>query len=194
MEGAVTGVGLIFFAGYAIFGSVMGLVGLAIYILTAISLSKMAARRGLKCPWLAWIPGLYVIPLAQLTDHYFKVAKNKSTKFTMWMMISYFGTWGLAILECSVAALMALMPAMGDGTIALLLMGIVLLLAGIALVFAFAGGVLTYLTLFFVYRSAQPKLAILYILLSIFAPISWSVCLLIAHKHDQGLPQPEIAE
>ena len=193
MEIAATGagmLGIVMVAIYALFVGTMGLVGLAIYVLTAISLSKMASRRGIKCPWLAWIPGWYMIPLAQLTDHYFKVTKNKNTKFTLFMAICYIGAYVLAILECGVAVLTGLVPA----NTALILACVVFLLAGIALLAIYVGVVLTYLTLFFVFRSAQPKLAILYILLSIFVPASWAVCLLIAHKHDQGLVQPEIVE
>ena len=37
-------------------GGVVPLVSLAIYVFTALSLYTIAQRRGLHCPWLAWIP------------------------------------------------------------------------------------------------------------------------------------------
>ena len=33
-----------------------GIIGLAVYVLTSLSLYTIAQRRGLHAPWLAWIP------------------------------------------------------------------------------------------------------------------------------------------
>lgn len=193
MEMVAIGAGSIMLVLYAIFGGIMGVLGLAMYVLTALPVSKMCKRRGIKWPMLAWVPGLYPIAMAQLSDHYHKNAHNKNTKLTLFMCIAYFGAWAFAALECGLAVAMPALSRL-DHMFALVGLGLVLLLAGVGLLLCMAGVVLTYIVLFDVFRSAQPKLAILYLLLSIFVPLAWVVCLLIAHKHDKGLPQPEIVE
>ena len=193
MEMVAIGAGSVLLVVYAIFGGIMGVLGLAMYVLTALPVSKMCKRRGIKWPMLAWVPGLYPIAMAQLSDHYHKNAHNKNTKLTLFMCIAYFGAWAFAALECGLAAAMPALSGL-DHMFALVGLGLVLLLAGVGLLLCMAGAVLTYIVLFDVFRSAQPKLAILYLLLSIFVPLAWVVCLLIAHKHDKGLPQPEIVE
>ena len=150
---------------------------------------------------LAWVPGLYRIAMAQLSDHYHKNTHNKNTKMTLFMCIAYFGVWALLALWWGMAVATFVLTVLSAGFAVGLSVGfavvglvLVLLVEGLDLLLGWVGVVLTYIVLFDVFRSAQPKLAILYLLLSIFVPLAWVVCLLIAHKHDKGLPQPEIVE
>ena len=65
MEMVAIGAGSIMLVLYAIFGGIMGVLGLAMYVLTALPVSKMCKRRGIRWPMLAWVPGLYRIAMAQ---------------------------------------------------------------------------------------------------------------------------------
>ena len=51
-------------------GGVVPLVTLAIYVFTALSLYTIAQRRGLHCPWLAWIPVANLWLMGSLSDQY----------------------------------------------------------------------------------------------------------------------------
>ena len=37
-------------------GGIVPMVSVAIYVFTALSMHTIAQRRGISCPWLAWIP------------------------------------------------------------------------------------------------------------------------------------------
>lgn len=50
-------------AAVAIFGVIGAIIGIALYIFVAFSLFKLAQKRGVDMPWLAWIPiaQMYII-------------------------------------------------------------------------------------------------------------------------------------
>lgn len=49
----------------AIFGFIMILVGVALYLFLSLSIYKLAQKRGIEMPWLAWIPvaQMYIVGL-----------------------------------------------------------------------------------------------------------------------------------
>ena len=47
-----------------------GLFSIAAYILTAIAIYTVSRRRGLRNPWLAWVPVANVWLLGSLSDQY----------------------------------------------------------------------------------------------------------------------------
>ena len=54
------------------------LISLAVYVFTALSLYTIAARRGIKNPWLAWIPYANVWLLGCIADQYRAVARGQT--------------------------------------------------------------------------------------------------------------------
>ena len=51
-------------------GGVVPLLSVAIYVFTALALHTMAKRRGIACPWLAWIPVANLWLIGSLSDQY----------------------------------------------------------------------------------------------------------------------------
>ena len=55
------------------------LISLAVYVFTALSLYTIAARRGIKNPWLAWIPVGSNWILGSVADQYQHLVQGKIT-------------------------------------------------------------------------------------------------------------------
>lgn len=53
------------------------LIGIAAFVLTALALYTIAKRRGIKKPWLAWVPVLNVWTLGSIADQYRYVSKGE---------------------------------------------------------------------------------------------------------------------
>lgn len=54
------------------------LIGIAIYVLTALGLQTIAKRRGINNPWLAWIPIADMWVLGCISDQYRHIVKNQT--------------------------------------------------------------------------------------------------------------------
>ena len=57
--------------------TVTSLIGIAVFVLTALSLYTIAKRRGIKKAWLAWVPVLNVWILGSIADQYRYVSKGE---------------------------------------------------------------------------------------------------------------------
>ena len=74
------------FEGDMLFGILSGLLtsipsvvfGIASYVLTALALSSIAQRRGLRNPWLAWIPVASSWIIGSISDQYRYVVKGEN--------------------------------------------------------------------------------------------------------------------
>ena len=53
------------------------LVGLALYVLRAVGLYKLAKNRAIRCAWLAWVPVASDWILGSVSDQYQYVVKGK---------------------------------------------------------------------------------------------------------------------
>ena len=62
----------------ALMGNVMSVgIGILAYVFTALSLYTIAQRRGIKNPWMAWVPVLNVWILGCISDQYRYVVKGE---------------------------------------------------------------------------------------------------------------------
>ena len=62
----------------ALLGNVMSVgIGVLAYVFTALSLYTIAQRRGIKNPWMAWVPVLNVWILGCISDQYRYVVKGE---------------------------------------------------------------------------------------------------------------------
>ena len=83
MEELMAGTGIISLLSSS-FGS---LINLAVYIFTALALYNIASRRGIPCPWLAWIPVTQFWTLAAISDHYQLKAHNRKKNKRVAMLV-----------------------------------------------------------------------------------------------------------
>ncbi len=179
---------LVFFIFYFLIGIVSLAISVTTYILQSFGMYKMASRRGIKNPWLAWIPVGNLWIMGSISDQYQYVAKGKTTnrrKLLLGLSIGFFALY-LGIIICSVlAGFMAAIGSVGGAaTTGFLTVFLVLLL----LADAIAMVVFQYVALYDLYSSADPANAILYLVLSILVSITMPIFMFICRNKDGGMP------
>ena len=171
-------------------GGVVPLVSLAIYVFTALSLYTIAQRRGLRCPWLAWIPVANLWLMGSLSDQYRYLTlgqvKHKRVVLLVLEVVTLALTGGLIGTVVWCVASNAWAPA-------IITMVIVALLAGGV---ALARTILGFMALYDIYASCDPQNATVYLVLSIFFKFLRPIFLFVIRDGDRGMPprktQPEM--
>lgn len=190
------------------------LLDIAIYVCTALNIYEIAQRRGVKNPWLAWVPVANVWVLGSISDHYQKLAKDKKTnrrKILLGMQIgmvlssivllfvcvivlaasgvAYTALLGGAELGPDIGASMtSVVSSIVPYVIAMFLGSMVLLVCAVVYLIFF------YMSDYDLYRSCQPEYAVLYLVLSILVPFARVVILFIIRNRDEGLLPPQPAQ
>ena len=165
-----------------------GLFGIAAYILTALAVYRIADRRGLNHPWLAWIPVANVWLLGSISDQYQYVVKGEIKSKRKWMLVlsilqSILVTLLLVLCIVTVSSLIISEPSEAIGPVVAAL-GLVLPLAGVAI----ALYVIRYMALYDVYRSLDPGNAVLYLVLSILFSTTEPFFLFFNREKELGMP------
>ena len=192
-----------------------GGLGLLVYILQAWALYTIAERRGIKKPWLAWIPVVNVWILGSISDQYqYVVKKQVKNKRKVLLGINI----AIAVLVVIfVVALLCFFVSLAMMGISMELfssgnmpnsyiepstlnafsdeIGVLLLICLTAfpmLVLAIVQAVFTYMALYDVYRSCDPKNSTVYTVLSIVGNfVIDGVCcifLMLCKEKDLGMP------
>lgn len=185
-----------FLAYFAVLG-VFWLISIATYVLQSLSLYTIAKRRCIKKPWLAWLPVGYSWILGSIADQYQYVkmgqVKNKRKALLVLEILS-------AVLSVVCFALFIVMFAniLAVGTNALNPNEIIGEFLGVffcawASIMAVNGLkiailVVSYVALYDLYRSCEPKNAVLYLVLSIIIGITRPVFMIACCRKDEGMP------
>ena len=167
------------------------------YVLTAWGLYTIAQRRGIEKPWLAWIPVVNVWTLGCISDQYRYVVKGeKKSKrkvliglniaqavcvlvFFVLMIVMIVDVAGMAMANPSEQEIItAVLGSMGG----MLLMFIPMV--GISL----ATTIITYMALYDVYTSCDPKNNVTFLVLSILFSITQPFFIFFSRKKDLGMP------
>ena len=169
-------------------GGVAPLVSVAIYVFTALSLYTVAKRRGIACPWLAWVPVANLWLLGSLSDQYRYLTqgqiKHKRITLLVWKGVSWVLTGGI------VGAVIAAFAGASVGAVLM-----VLCLALVAACAAVVYVVLYFMALYDVYASCDPQNAAVYLVLSIFFRFLVPVFLFLSRNLEKGMPpRKETAE
>ena len=180
----------------SIFGMPM-LLSITSYVLTALALYTIARRRGLKNPWLAWIPIADCWLLGSLSDQYRYVVKSehKSKRkillfFRILITIMLISLIGLLVRLCFHAFGSILWGSMNDDQIfqilhqAVNLLVVCLPLIGISLAYA----VFRYMALYDIYKSLDPANCVLFLVLSILFSVTEPFFLFFSRNKDDGMP------
>ena len=61
--------------------------GIITYIFRSLGVYGIAKRRGLKGPWMAWVPGCNIYAMGDLADHHNRVNESKSTRYSLRLLI-----------------------------------------------------------------------------------------------------------
>ena len=173
------------------------LMGIAAYVLTALALYTVAKRRGLKNPWLAWIPVADSYLLGSLSDQYRYVVngENKSKRkilLVLRILIAVMSTALFAVLiAMCIQAFGGIMRGIGEDELVDQILGLALSLFGLSLPLigiAIAYTVFRYMALYDVYKSMDPSNCILFLVLSILFGITSPFFLFFSRNKDDGMP------
>lgn len=188
---------IIFWLVYVLF--MLG-ISVAAYVLKALGMYTIAKRRGIKKPWLAWIPVAEMWTLGCISDQYQYVVKGKVKNkrksllilnILMWVFYAAFfvayAVFAVQLFLSMGAEFQGTVPGglnMAAYSAILWMMVFFLLLFG----FAIAAMVIQYMALYDLYRSCDPNNSALYLVLSIFFSIALPVFLFVCRNKDLGMP------
>ena len=190
---SVAGFAILF---YLLYFLVMIGIAVAVYVIKALSLSSIAGRRGIRHPWLAWLPIGETWILGCISDQYRYVAlgqvKNKRKILLVLNILMYAALVGILVLlvNLMVQTIGLTEEMMQDYILTQMLgsaMGMLLLylvLAGMSI----AVTILQYMALYDLYASCEPGNKVLYLVLNIFISITLPIFLLVCRKKDLGMP------
>ncbi len=180
------------------------LIGLGTYICVSWGLYTIAKRRGIRNPWLAWIPVGNLWIMGSISDHYYLNARFTTKNRRKWLLVlQIIMTILLIILMVYlVVVILAVLEAEGQNAPAYIdvwapvvdeLVGMILVWV-VLMAIAVWASVLQYMALYAIYKSCDPGNATLYLVLSIFINLCQPVFLMICRNKDDGMPkhQPQI--
>ena len=177
---------------FAILG-VIWLISIAAYVLQSLSLYTIAKRRCIKNPWLSWIPVGKLWILGSIADQYRYVVKGQVTArrkallvleilvAVMWVLYGAF----FVALVVKIVSSGGDMRVMGD------VLGMIFGIWGSGMAagcLKIASTVVSYVALYDLYRSCEPKNAVLYLVLGIILGITQPVFMIVCCKKDEGMP------
>lgn len=178
------------FAGAMLMCMGIGMVlSVACYVLEALSLYTIAQRRGIRKPWLAWIPVVNVWIVGSISDQYQYVV-NRRIQNRRKVLLGLAIACGVTFLGYTVCLLgvagRALMNEADGLMVAWLLFAMLFVLAAFAIVVTYA--VFAFISLYYVYKSCNPDTAVVFLVLSIVIPVTMPFFLLADRNLDRGMP------
>lgn len=165
-----------------------------VYILQSLGLYTIAMRRGIRRPWLAWVPfGIHWI-LGSIADQYQYVAKGKvknRRKVLLGLMIALL----VLMLALFGAALALMVTAIGSefnmsyDESQMILPGILMLVAYLAMmVISVIITVYEYVCYYDLFQSCNPNNGVTFLVLGIFFPFLLPFFVFALRKKDLGMP------
>ena len=181
-----------------LFSSVPSLAfGIAVYVLTALAFYTIADRRGLKNPWLAWIPVANLWLLGSISDQYRYVVKGefKSKRKILLMlgiasMVVGIVIFGL-ITSLAITGISGAMGGISEEQMVSQLMGRAIGMVGLfvpMMGIAIAQMVIRYMALYDVYKSMDPSNCVMFLVLSILFSFTEPFFLFFNRNKDEGMP------
>ena len=177
--------------------SISFLLSVGTYVLTALGLYTIAQRRGINKPWLAWIPVVNVWTLGCISDQYRYVVKGEK-KSKRKVLIGLNIAQAVCVLVFFVLTIVMVVDMVGMATtnpseqevITAVLgsMGGVLLMIIPISAISLTTAIITYMALYDVYTSCDPKNNVTFLVLSILFSITQPFFIFFSRKKDLGMP------
>ena len=163
---------------------------LVTYILQSLGMYKIARRRGIRNPWLAWLPVGHLWILGSISDQYQYVVKGKQTnrrKILLGMSLGSVGAVILMFVTFFVVAITAALSGNGAGAAGFML------LSGVLMYFTMVGLMITqivfqYISLHDLYTSCNPGSAMVFLILSILVSVTMPFFVFSCRNKDEGMP------
>ena len=171
---------------YAIMFLVFAVIGLAIYVLRSIALTRLSQNRGFDNPWIGWIPFCSGYALGRISDD-INIKRGKTTNHRKILL----GT-NIAVGALELIGLGVMIPAVvsliqhsinygssvtGAEAAAPVLAGSFLIMIGAIVAIVYA--VFNYIALYSVFKDYAPNNAVLYLVLSLLVGGSDTIILFI---------------
>ena len=172
---------------YAVLGVVLAYAIIS-YIFFGISMSTVARRRGIRQPWMAWVPFVSAWLLGGISDHYRQatqgIDRNFRKKLLIWTILAQ-----VAMIPAdTVSSISSYASTTGVGAVLYI---VTLILAVPALAVAVIQTVFWYMAIFDYFRSCTPDKAVLYLMLSLFVPFAYAILVFVVRNKDMGMPVKE---
>lgn len=166
-------------------------IAIASYIMTSLSLYKIADRRQIKNPWLAWLPiGNYWI-IGSIADDYDARNGIKRKWKTALITLSLIYICGFIVVYTAMIIMIIALDTLNVSTAAGPVLGIVVLyiLLILILICGVSFTTLSSICMYKIFESTIPEKALKYMLLYLLVPIAGPICLL--KCKDKGYPNPD---
>ena len=189
--------------GYGLFANLWSSgLGIAAYVLTAWALYTIAERRGIKNPWLSWIPVVNCWIIGSLSDQYRYVVKGEVKNKRKTLLILNIISAVVALTLVIVGLVMAVQTATSlfgisvtnsdlgleflDTALGMVVAGFAMAVPILALHIAIK--VVRYMAMYDIYTSCTPKNNVIFLVLSIIFPITEPFFLFFTRDQDEGMP------
>jgi len=179
--------------------------GIAAYVLSSLGLYTIAQRRGIRNPWMAWVPVLSVWILGSIADQYRYVARGEvrsRRKVLITMAVLQVVAWIAVVVLLIVMVVSIVMQApnfdsMGQKELmnvmlksllpvggALMVMGIISLIAAVFRYIAYAD----------LFASCDPDNKVLFLVLGILFSVTLPFFVFACRKKDLGMPPRRVQQ
>lgn len=188
--------GMIFGMVYVVVLCFSLLLSLTLLVLRAFSMYTIAKRRGLRNPWLVWIPIANRWMIGSFSDQYRYLVKGEiknKRKYLLGFAVGNVMLGMIAAIVCAVLAgrLIVSGGSLSDGQMATMVVGpaiSVLAVSAVLAVTRLVEYVLRQVCMYDLYRSCDPGNAVAYLVLGILFFVLEPIFLICVRKKDGGLP------
>lgn len=191
-EGAIGMLGF-----YLVYMLVMLGISVAAYIFQSLGTYGIAKRRGIRHPWLAWLPVGSDWILGCISDQFQYVARNRVKNKRKALLVLTVVLW-LVLIAFYVIFFALMFQAMSAAEAEMLtdatwyeMMGLLFAMLGMSAVMmgvSVAVVVIRYIALYDLYTSCEPSNNVLYLVLSIFISIAQPILIFACRNKDLGMP------
>lgn len=171
-------------------------IGITSYVLGSLGTYKIAKRRGIHNPWLAWLPVGQAWVLGSISDHYQYIARGKTRNYRKVLMWLEIGLYGLSVVMSLISVATSFSTVMGaameseammmTGAMGMAVVSIIMSLFVMAASITYS--VFAYICYYDLFRSCNPKNAVLYLVLSIVVSITMPFFIFACRNSDEGMP------
>ena len=192
-----TAVGMALF--YLIYFLVMGGISIVAYVFQSVSMYSIANRRGIKNPWLSWVPLGNLWMLGCISDQYRYVAKGqvKNKRKSLLILGIVMSLLAVVTLVIEMVVMIGALDAQfkSDSEMAAMMVGLIIMLVVCLalLAVAVAVTVIQYMALYDLFVSCDPNNGVLFLVLSILISMAMPICMFICRKKDGGMPPRKAA-
>ena len=185
-----------------IVNSISSLLGIGMYVLTALGLYTIARRRSIRKAWLAWVPGINSWLVGCISDQYRYVVKGQEksrrkslltlTIIQMALAVAFTAALTMTIISGVDSAMssMTQAPVLQSILVPLVVtLGLLLPMAGVAI----ARMIIYYMAMYDLYSSCAPENNVLFLVMSIVFRVTEPFFVFFNRNHDKGMP-PRRAE